>query len=786
VLAAGALSAFAFACDGDRRAAEARAAAVRQEFLGICRELRLGSEPYFGEGPARELAARTQSPEGIERAAADPVAHVALLVQLGAELLELGRAEDTVRLLEGFEVHEPPRPGKDPSAESRSGEATPELSASAAFRADAGPLSPDERGDALDSSLRIRHLAVLRNAHLQAGEDQNCVLDHSASSCILPFQEEALHALPDHARRAGDLSAKILEQRPASISARWLLNLARMVSADHPEGVPESLRLPPDAFRSVEAFPRWRDRASEVGVDAVDLAGGAILDDFDGDGLLDVVSSTADHCGSLKAFRNDGRGAFEDVTRAWGLDAQLGGLNLVHADYDGDGRLDLLVLRGGWLGEYGEIRNSLLRNELADGGGRFVDVTREAGLGSSAHPSQTAAWGDYDGDGDLDVYVGNEAWGDRRHPSQLFRNEGDGTFRDVSAEAGVTNDRFAKGVAWGDGDDDGDLDLYVSNVGPNRYYRNEGDGHFTDRASELGLELPGRTFATWFFDYDNDGRLDLFVADYAGYAEQVMAAYMGVESEAAHPLVFHNEPPGFREVSRELGITQPTLPMGGNFGDIDGDGWLDIYLGTGNPRFEVLIPNLMLRNRAGVEFVDVSFAGGFAHLQKGHGVAFGDVDNDGDQDLFHQLGGFYPGDDYANALFENPGKGSGSKWITLRLEGTRANRFGVGARIAVRLREGGAVRTLHRVAGSGGSFGGSSMQQEIGLGNADAIEAITIRWPGSGTHQQLSGVEMNRIYRVVEGSDRLLPVAAPRIRLGGAAGRSRHVHEPDGPADRDG
>jgi hypothetical protein len=107
------------------------------------------------------------------------------------------------------------------------------------------------------------------------------------------------------------------------------------------------------------------------------------------------------------------------------------------------------------------------------------------------------------------------------------------------------------------------------------------------------------------------------------------------------------------------------------------------------------------------------------------GVAFGDLDNDGDQDLFHQLGGFYPGDAYANALFENPG--FGSAWVTLRLEGRSANRFGVGARIAVQVREPEGTRTIHVLAGSGGSFGGSSMQQEIGLGRAVAIEEIQIR-----------------------------------------------------------
>jgi len=188
-----------------------------------------------------------------------------------------------------------------------------------------------------------------------------------------------------------------------------------------------------------------------------------------------------------------------------------------------------------------------------------------------------------------------------------------------------------------------------------------------------------------------------------------------------------------------------------------------------------------LRNRGGTAFSDVSFAGGFAHLQKGHGVAFGDIDNDGDQDLFHQLGGFYPGDAYANALFENPG--FGSSWVTLRLEGRGANRFGVGARIAVTVREPGGSRTIHVLAGSGGSFGGSSMQQEIGLGRAVAIEEIQIRWPGSDTRQRFEDVAPNRIYRVVEGKAELEVVPLARLRLAGGSGDARpHRHGDAAPA----
>ena len=125
--------------------------------------------------------------------------------------------------------------------------------------------------------------------------------------------------------------------------------------------------------------------------------------------------------------------------------------------------------------------------------------------------------------------------------------------------------------------------------------------------------------------------------------------------------------------------------MGANFGDLDNDGWLDFYLGTGYPDYEGLIPNVMYRNRGGTGFADVTTAGGFGHLQKGHGVSFADLDNDGDQDVFEQMGGAYPGDGFADVLFENPG--FGNHWIAVKLVGARSNRSAIGARIRVEIVE---------------------------------------------------------------------------------------------------
>ena len=332
------------------------------------------------------------------------------------------------------------------------------------------------------------------------------------------------------------------------------------------------------------------------------------------------------------------------------------------------------------------------------------------------------------------------------YPLQLLRNDlPEGRFTDIAASAGLSNGYWAKGIAWGDYDGDGDPDLYVSNIGPNRLFRNNGDGTFTDVAAQLGVTEPAeRSFATWFFDYDNDGDPRLYRNDgpRAGGGQQ------------------------FTEVSSELGLTAPSLPMGANFGDLDNDGFLDIYLGTGLPVYEALTPNLMYRNDQGRRFQDVTFSGHFGHLQKGHGIAFGDLDNDGDQDVFEQMGGAFPGDAYHSVLYQNPGHGHA--WLQLRLTGTQANRSGQGSQIHLEIKDAqGQTQHLYRTVGTGGSFGGSPLRVELGLGNAKAIQRLEIRWPGSPKPQIVQGLELNKRYEIRQNDPKPHPFELQTLQLGG-------------------
>ena len=603
-------------------------------------------------------------------------------------------------------------------------------------------------------------------AALRLGEQQNCVLNHRASSCLFPIDGAGTHTLQNGSRRAIEAFLKRLTLEPRHLDTVWLLNLAYMTVGEYPQSVPAQWRISPEVFRSEHDIGRFPDLAMATGLDEVGLAGGSIMEDFDGDGFKDIVASSWGLRDQLRFFRSDGRGRFEDRTLAAGLLGQLGGINVTHADYNNDGFPDVYVMRGGWLREAGRHPNSLLRN---NGDGTFRDVTEEAGL-LSLHPTHTAAWGDVNNDGHLDLFVGNEDWGaGTPHPVEMFVNNGDGTFTDRAAAWRLGVLGVVKGVAFGDYNNDGRVDLYVSRFGQaNLLFRNDG-ARFTDVTVAAGVGLPIKSFPTWFFDYDNDGWLDIFVGGFDEASPGAVAAlYLGVPRPGGTPRLYRNKRDGtFQDVTVDAKLDRVLLAMGANFGDLDNDGFLDIYIGTGAPDLDTLLPNRMFRNAGGRFFQDVTTSGGFGHLQKGHGISFGDLDNDGDQDVYAVMGGWFSGDSYQNVLFENPGHRR--HWITIRLEGTRSNRMGLGARLRVRVAGPSGPQDIYATMSSGGSYGSSPLEQQIGLGDGTAIETIEVTWPVTGKSQVFRDVLMDQTVRIREGDPAITRESRKPFVLGGAA-----------------
>lgn len=279
---------------------------------------------------------------------------------------------------------------------------------------------------------------------------------------------------------------------------------------------------------------------------------------------------------------------------------------------------------------------------------------------------------------------------------------------------------------------------------------------FRDVTWTAGVAEPYKSFPTWFWDYDNDGDLDLLVASMLNFFGKSLSTiaghFLGAPPGKDRMYLYRNNGDGtFSDASADVQLNEPILAMGSNYGDLNNDGFLDCYFGTGEPDLATLVPNRMFLNVGGKRFANVSTVGGFGHLQKGHGVAFGDLDNDGDQDIYVTLGGAYSGDVYPNALFENPG--STNHWVTLILEGVTCNRSAIGARVRVTVEGAAGTREIHVTVGTGGSFGSSSLQQEIGLGDSARIVRVAVRWPGETSEQSWEKVPLDQFVRLRQGAE---------------------------------
>jgi hypothetical protein len=340
----------------------------------------------------------------------------------------------------------------------------------------------------------------------------------------------------------------------------------------------------------------------------------------------------------------------------------------------------------------------------------------------------------------------------------LFRNRGDGTFEDVSQKSGVSNPGklHGMGVVWGDYDNDGWPDLFVTNDGGTNYlYRNNGNGTFAENgiASGTAIGAHGEVYgnmAADFGDFNHDGRLDLVATR---YSRQPVSLY-------------RNDQVVFTDIAAQAGLAQATLApvkWGVGFGDFDNDGWSDILIANGNfsslmDRLETEVkyrePLQLFRNIDGRRFEDIAASAGLNQgtLQSRRGTAFGDIDNDGNLDMVVFNAGEPP------TLFLNQTRNPNHR-VLFRLAGTKSNRMAIGARVTVSTA---GMEQVEEVRGGGGYNSSNDTRLHFGLGGAAVMNRIDVRWP-SGAKQQFLNVRADAIYEIHEelGLKKLMPLPAP-------------------------
>jgi hypothetical protein len=604
----------------------------------------------------------------------------------------------------------------------------------------------------------IKRILVIANMRL--GEQENCIQKHNHESCIVPIQSDGFHELEQGSRKAIEYLMDILKENPRNPEAIWILNLAYMTLGEYPEKVPATYLLPPSYFnKNTDKIERFDNLASKMGIGHELLSGSVIIEDFDADGDLDIFSTSWGFEDNVIYYENDGQGGFSDKTSRKNLDGHTGGLCIKPTDFNNDGLVDIYIMRGAWMMAKGAIPNTLLENT----GNGFKDVTLELGLNKHS-PTQACDWIDINKDGWLDLLVFNESFPETAYPTQLWMNNQGKSFTDVAPQTGLTDVGFYKAISVGDVNNDGWDDIYVSQLGgENLLYMNKGVGEnglvsFINIAKRANVTQPIISFPTMMFDFNNDGLLDIVASSFESKVDNPAADFalniLG-QNTGGQTLVYINKGDGtFNEIHEKLGMNEAIYAMGCNHGDLNNDGWTDLYFGTGDPSFFSIIPNKVYLNDESNKVHDVTYASGMGHIQKGHGVSFTDLDRDGFVDVYAVMGGAYEGDVFQNAFFHNPQNNNNS--ITLKLIGERSNKLAIGAKVIVLIEENGKERAIHRRISSGASFGSNCLETVIGVGQANAIKSISIKWPNvDKTVQTISNLPVNKFIKITEGNSEI-------------------------------
>lgn len=440
----------------------------------------------------------------------------------------------------------------------------------------------------------------------------------------------------------------------------------------------------------------FEDFTDKAGVPGTGVGNGIAVGDYDNDGDPDFYVS-GDPRDIL--YRNKGDGTFQDVTIASGIFVIGDGVGAVFGDYDNDGDLDLYIpVNDGF---------DILFQNL--GNGSFRDITKEARI-SNPNRARSASFADFNNDGFLDIYVVNED-----ASNILYKNRNGRFFENVAQNMNVAHLGPGRCNVWGDYDNDGDLDLYVTNKGAsNVLFRNDGFG-FKNVTKEAGVEGTGDNTGVAFADYNNDGYLDIYVCRKGG-----------------NSLYRNNADGSFTDMGMVAGVNDQGEGGTPAFGDYDNDGDLDLYLAVwkGN--------SILYSNRGDGTFEDVTQQSGLGAFGNSWGAVFADYDNDGDLDLYTTY------TTRNNILYRNGG--NNNNWLHIKTIGSSSNRDGIGARIKLFTKN---FVQIREVSGGSGYASQESLPVEFGLSDSTIADLVEIRWP-SGVSTRMTKIRANQMIIVIE------------------------------------